>query len=149
MILIEKLVNFSMIPCEIAEIAWIISNGSVNSRSQKIYVRKKFLAFHGIMFHFKSKTWNLVLAISREIILHHFSISSLKITKNKENCRHSQISRFPKMVKRKITVTLNSRKFWSRPITSKYFLWKKLYGSETHFGFSQFGLKYAIFLSYS
>ena len=34
--------------------------GTVNSCSQKIHVRKQFLAFHGIMFHFSSKLWNLV-----------------------------------------------------------------------------------------
>ena len=66
----------------------------------------------------------VILAISWEV-KQYFAIVSLKVTKNSENC-HSWISRIQKMVKREITITHDSRKFWSRPITSlKYstYLW--------------------------
>ena len=48
-----------------------------------------------------------------------FDTFSVKVTMNWENC-HSWISHFTQMVKSEITFTLNSRKFWSRPITSCY-----------------------------
>ena len=57
-----------------------------------------------------------ILAISREITQKLASFS-LKITKIRVN-NHSQSLRFTQMVKQKITITLDSRKFWSWSITN-------------------------------
>ena len=59
----------------------------------------------------------VILVISREITP-RFDNFSLKITKKRETC-HSRISWFLQMVNREFTLTLDSRKFCSRPITSK------------------------------
>ena len=54
----------------------------------------------------------VILAILREIT-QKFANLSLKFTQNRENC-HLWISWIPQIVKREITFSLDSHKFWSR-----------------------------------
>ena len=80
----------------------------MNSCSQKIHSQKRFSAFHGIMFHFSSRSWIpvftlflVISAISWEITMKS-TIFALKISIIEENC-HSQISHFTQMVISEIT----------------------------------------------
>ena len=77
-----------------------ISDGSVNSHSQKIHAWKQCWTFH----------------FSSKIVKSHLHPIPLKIMKNRKNC-HSQNSRFTQKVKHEITFPLDSRKFWTQLIT--------------------------------
>ena len=88
-----------------------------NSRSIAIYsISRNYvsLQFYVVKSHL-CPIW-ILSAISCEITLKSTSIS-LKIPENKQTC-HSQISLFPQIVKYELRFTLNSRKFWSLPITN-------------------------------
>ena len=90
----------------------VLSDGFVNSYSLKIGTQNQFLPIS--CYHVSH--WILViLAISSEIT-QNVPVFHSKSREMGENC-FSWSSRFTQMVKSEITFTLNSRKFWSQPIT--------------------------------
>ena len=92
----------------------VISDGSVNSCSWKIHTLKKCSAFQGITLHFSSQLWNLVPFIFDSRNFSNFMRNRAKewlfFTQN-----HITLSF--------IDFTLDSRKFWSLPITNDYLIY--------------------------
>ena len=77
------------------------------TESRFTLVLKCEIAFMTNSRHFGDFTWNPA-KICQFFTQNH---------KNRENC-NSRISRFPQMMKHEITFKLDSRKFWSQPITT-------------------------------